>query len=456
MKKTILGLAATTLLLSCGDSGTTYDDSWGDSQAIPAGKADLIDDVQALELGESVEGEVNSEETNLYKVALTTGDKIKLVNTATSGSLNPSVSLYTRTGSSIRSDSYEVGDQKITKYFTVAGTGEYLIAVRAYRNEGSGKYKVDSSCVGGPCNGEFVEPDPDDTFYTSDIVQCIYEARECAFNKLPDYNGRVGESRATSIFNDCLESISTDEGYSCSTACSFQDADHLCDSIITDLPFYADQTPECVSSFNTCIDDCMDYEDWGWSDDDVWSTGLALCQENGFNGTCHYVQQLPECGGNLTNETAMCYQECYVLPGAFIDDMDVICEETCGDCGIGCQLQRDDGDVWPYVADDGLYGDVVDSTSGEQGGVLGDLCVATVRVLEDGHGELPPGDYAVVGYTQSTCLADYGRYGGVFGVHIQLSNLDQQTDPQFLEEMGALGNFRAVFEWDGELEETID
>lgn len=452
MKKTILGLVAFSLLTACGDSTTTYDDSWGDSQLVSfGGKADLIDDVQAFDLGDGVEGQVTSRATDLYKISLTTGDKIKLVNTATSGDLNPSVSLYTRTGSSVRSDSYKVGDQKITKYFTADWTGEYLVAVRAYRNQGAGNYKVESACEGGPCAGEFNEPDTE--ILASDIVECIYDARECSFEKLPSYNGYVGTVRANSIFNKCLGQASTIDGYSCETACELDDAGELCESIISELPFYADQTSTCVDTLNNCMDECAEFADWGWGDE-VWSSSLAMCQMNGFNGTCDYVRELPECGGNLTNETAVCYRECHVMPGAFIDDMDILCEEDCGDCGIECQLQRD-GEVWSGIPNDGLFGDIVHSDGGDFGGELGDLCFATVRVLEGGHGELPPGDYAVYGFTQSTCLADYGSFGGEFGVHIPLNNLERETDPKFLDEMKRLGDFEGVFGWDGELEEVI-
>jgi len=51
---------------------------------------------------------------------------------------------------------------------------------------------------------------------------------------------------------------------------------------------------------------------------------------SGFNGTCDsYARELAVCGGNLELETVeACHLHRQSTDGAWIDDLDIICEET--------------------------------------------------------------------------------------------------------------------------------
>jgi hypothetical protein len=69
----------------------------------------------------------------------------------------------------------------------------------------------------------------------------------------------------------------------------------------------------------------------GTTSDDLSSTAEAICWENGFNGTCDgYARGHKDCGGSYgDNSNAECHALCESTDGAWTDDLDLICVESC-------------------------------------------------------------------------------------------------------------------------------
>jgi hypothetical protein len=57
----------------------------------------------------------------------------------------------------------------------------------------------------------------------------------------------------------------------------------------------------------------------------------SVCLEDGFNGTCvRYAQSRVECGGtNEADSNEDCHARCESILGAWNDDLDTMCEESC-------------------------------------------------------------------------------------------------------------------------------
>ncbi|MDX2091144.1 MAG: hypothetical protein SFX73_25010 [Kofleriaceae bacterium] len=316
---------ASALLAACAGE-PAYDESWS-SDEIPTGKADgLLDAAEKLDFDEVGTGFVEDEQMDLYAIDLRGGDKITAVMQRTSGDLDPHFTLYY--GTSYRaSATFARTTTKITKTYTLESTGRYYIAVKAYQNHGAGKYTFKISCNGGPCAGEPAVLD----LSAEDKGECIEKARVCSFAALPSHNGNVGAARARTIFENCLgDAMTTDHGAQCDDACDGDDAKAICDDIIADLPFFADATPACIAELNTCLDECTNYDDG--EADEVSYTSVGVCWTNGFNGTCdNYARGHAACGGTdyTADSTAACHAFCQATNGAWIDDLDLICEEAC-------------------------------------------------------------------------------------------------------------------------------
>lgn len=61
-------------------------------------------------------------------------------------------------------------------------------------------------------------------------------------------------------------------------------------------------------------------------------TSEAICAtgEAAFNGSCPDVEQLEVCGGPLADDSCeACYIRCHQRTGAWVDDLDTICDEDC-------------------------------------------------------------------------------------------------------------------------------
>ena len=445
----VIALCGLTLA-ACGDeqSDVDYDPNWGTDQFAPSGKADLVDVAPAIEYGGSVSGEVTSTEVDLYKLQVQRGDKFTVTMNVKSGDLAPDASLFRSSGGSISSQDFSVAPKKLVKDYKVDSGGTLLMVARAFRNQGAGKYEISLECTGGPCNGEPFVTDPDD-LDVSDTEECIVEAFNCSIADLPRWNGAVGETRAASIFNGCLARHTVFDN-SCSVACDTSpDAQDLCSSVIRSLPFYADQSQACHETLTGCMDSCVGEGGFGFADE-IWEHDFAMCWENGFNGTCDgFARQMPECGGVVQNDTAVCYLECFSSPfGVFNDDLDSGCRDDCGRCGVQCGRELDWGN---FIPSDGLVGDIIDTFVGEVDPVaLGDKCITFVQVYQVGDGELPPGIYGLVEDMDSDCNAEEHPIGE--GVHATMDMLTEITDPNELDALGNMGGATSFYFIEGSLD----
>lgn len=426
MKSFLLLILASTLTFSaCGSDSSDYDPNWGDGQSLPAGKGDFLDLAEVIEFDEEKEGSVTSTQMDVYKISLKRGDELTLTKHVTSGDLRPDISLFSGFGSSIRSLDFNVSSKKLTKDYQVDDTGDYLIAVRAFRNEGSGDYRISAECTGGPCNGELT--DPADFFDVDTVIDCVRDTQECAFKELPRFNGAVGKVRSTNIWNDCAAKTATFDGESCETACdSSEDASELCNFIVSELPFFADQDAACFGEFDSCMSECQSIGDSFSSD--IWDQEYAVCWSSGLNSDCpNFVKQLEACGGNLTDDAAICIEECHATSGAFTDDTQDLCDH-CDTCGVLCMSQSQ-GEDFTHL--DGLIGDVDDTFIGEiDPFILGDVCVVYVEVY-DGIGDMEPGIYGLL--EDGVCQALDMRLGDP--VNVADSDLETIGNPDEIDEL---------------------
>jgi hypothetical protein len=329
-------------LSACGGVDTSYNGDWLSDETLGAAKADgLLDNAQELSFNETVTGYVGGQQMDIYQMQLLAGDKFTLVKTVEDGDLNPHISLYYGYSDYISSSSWDKTDNVLSKTYKVDLAGTYYLAIRAYQEEGSGNYSLVASCVGGPCAGEY--PDPVSDLSREEVAECIALARKCAFEKMAQYNGAVGPIRANTLLEDCLEESSLDEGYSCRGACEMtlqdqwgnaEQAAYMCDDIKEGIIFYADQGEECLIELETCLDQCM-YQAGNDYFDEVYDfslTPISICWSTGFHGTCDsYARGHKKCGGQLWAEDTLmeCYGQCNSIDGAWIDDLDNICDEAC-------------------------------------------------------------------------------------------------------------------------------
>jgi hypothetical protein len=324
--RALLRVALTTALVAACASEEAYDEAWG-SDEIPAGKADgLLDSAEKLDFNEVGTGYVEGEQMDVYAIDLRGGDKITATMTVTSGDLNPHFTLYYGGSSYIGSATFVRQTRKIVKTYTLEATGRYYVAVKAYHQQGKGKYTFQITCNGGPCNGEPV------TLELSDAEQgeCIEKARVCSFAALPPYNGYVGPARSRSIFDTCLATaVTTDRGATCDSACAADKGQYICEDIISSLPFYADASAACLAELEECMTECARYAEGDAYD--VGDTAIAMCWTNGLNNTCDsYARGHQDCGGVYADNSAEeCLQLCEATTGAWVDDLDTMCSETC-------------------------------------------------------------------------------------------------------------------------------
>lgn len=332
---------------------TMYDPDWEANAPIAGGKADgLLDILPALSFDGNVSGDVGGNRSELYVIDLQRMDRIELEMTVTSGNLNPHLSFFWGTSTYVGSESWERDGDTLRKTYVAEGAGKYLVAVRAYEGEGDGGYRVSARCLGGPCAGEFPEPEPGDEYDVESATDCIAKARRCSFERLPAYNGAVGAVRARQIFTGCLESVSLSDGTSCARACEYEgdptttyddgDAAGFCEGIQEMLIFYADQTPACLGVLDGCIGDCYDNFGSGYiysERGDFGYTAESLCLSTGFNGNCdRYARRHTDCGGDLLPDSgALCAELCQSTIGAPIDDLDTLCSSD-SDCESYCDV----------------------------------------------------------------------------------------------------------------------
>jgi hypothetical protein len=341
MTKWITTLGALVALTSGCAASEPYDPDWS-SDPLAAGKADGIWDIipELVVGGDGKVGYAAGEQLDLYKVELQTQDRIRLTMTVTDGDLEPHISVYRGTSAYVSSDEWEREGATLTKDYTAPSAGLYLVAARAFRGRGAGAFTIAVGCLGGPCNGEFVEPEPEEITAT-DAASCVEDARRCAFSRLDRYDGAVGEVRAQALWDECMGEASVSGGLSCASMCDVhEDVRALCNEIRDALVFYADQPPACLAELDGCLSSC--YGEGGGDPDDLddfWVTAESICWTSGLNGNCDaYARDHAACGGTrYRSGSAMeCFESCASTVGAWIDDLDTLCDWDIG-CSDACE-----------------------------------------------------------------------------------------------------------------------
>lgn len=332
MSRTILISATVSVGLALGACSAEQDAASQSANATegPLGFA------PAITYGDTVSGQVASPQLNVWALEVQAGDRFRITKTVTSGDLAPDLVLYPGLeGASTPSTDYQVTDTTLTKDYEVGFTGRNYIVVRGYQNEGAGSYALAVECLAGPCAGE-LPPPPVVELDEEERWSCVEAARRCAIDALPTYNGYVGTVRAQQIFDDCLssgtvETASSDVPATCAPACQADDWSAVCEDIVGLLPWLADQTPQCVDRFNECVDECYYAGTYSAYYGDYPIRGEAVCVAgHGTNGSCKDVEKLEACGGQWPEHSCeACYYRCEAHAGAWIDDLDSTCAETC-------------------------------------------------------------------------------------------------------------------------------
>ena len=350
----ILGLCVLStlgLFAGCGESSTEdanaqeYSPNWDDTAPPNLGKADFLGAVPQLAFNQQATGRITTDQVNLYRVELKNKDTFTVTMNVTDGDLAPDFLLFDG-NQAVRSTSYDVDRTTLTKTYTVSSNGDYALLVRAYRGRGQGPYTIQAVCESGPCNGDTDLPDPNTELQVEFIDDCMRQARLQVLNNT---SMQLTEAEATALFKESLQQISAENGWtgdilSCGSVCdpSRKDYDerYYCDSIGGVLAAFSDKSVDCKSELEYCMVDCT--EESNYSD---WEDGYApenMCFFAGFNGTCdYYALNTKACGGAIAEDSPEgCMLHCWSTIGAYTDDLDTICEESC-DCDDACYENLD-------------------------------------------------------------------------------------------------------------------
>ena len=290
-----------------------------------------------MAFGETVAGSITGEQIDIWAVDLKVGDEVTITKRVDDGDLAPDLLLFRGSASgSIPSVSHNADGAELSKTYNVDHDSRYVIAIRAWQERGAGDYSLSVTCNGGPCAGEVPDPvvAPLDN---AQKMECVMKARRCSMDNMHRYNGAVGPARARKLVNDCLAEVTIDDWdsdlpRSCENACD-DDAEFVCDSLYKKLPWFADRNGECLQEWDSCMGECYSLGGDFDSDDELYySTEVICAHEALFNGNCWwYVNDLQICGGQLELESdEACLSYCQNTTGAFMDDLDIICEEECG------------------------------------------------------------------------------------------------------------------------------
>ena len=168
--------------------------------------------------------------------------------------------------------------------------------------------------------------------------ECLYKVRSCAFDRLPGYDGYVGPTRARNIVNECLAEHTVDDNdsdlqASCRPLCD-GDNESLCDVLIGQLPWFADQNEACMQEWTYCVDDCHQEAGYNsyWDVESLDDTAEAVCTvgSGGLGGGCSsFIHKVKACGGTLDaedNYLEYCTERCEDVAGAWVDDTSDLCD----------------------------------------------------------------------------------------------------------------------------------
>ena len=289
-----------------------------------------MDWAPVVEIGSPIGGTITKQQFDLWALDLHSGDKLTIVKTVTEGDLAPDFKLMTSSGK-VSSSSFDVAESKLTKPYELSDSGRFFLGVRAYQGQGEGNYALSIACTGGPCANDSIETP---LLSPKDANECISLARACAFDDMKGYNGAVGMVRARSLFTECLAKLSVHNGStSCKPACEGENAAMVCETNIGIIPFYADQSDQCIGELNRCVDECKLYAEGSYSYEDGVSDGPDfICTFQSAHGSCDsYARTHQWCGGAHAHEShAQCMGFCYNAWNAFSDDDYGSCTEECG------------------------------------------------------------------------------------------------------------------------------
>ena len=313
---------AALLTVACAEDGSVKEDeSFHRELSGPLGWAPVI------QVGDTHTGAITKNQIDLWAVELRTGDDLTISQVVRSGDLAPEFRLMSA-NQKISSASFNVDDDLLTKTYQMQESGRFFIAVRAYQGEGQGSYTIKVECNGGPCAGAPVEV-PLLEPHVAD--KCIAKARACAFDDMETYNGAVGPTRARTLFTECLDKVEHD-GMPCTSACEGDNATAVCQTNIEAIPFYADQSEQCIGELNRCVNACKEYADGNyWYEDGVGDGPDYICTFEGLHGSCDsYARDHEWCDGpHADGSQAQCLGFCWNGWTAWSDDDYGTCSEEC-------------------------------------------------------------------------------------------------------------------------------
>lgn len=319
MKKLIRVMMVALALTGCALNGG-YDPTPDlEAGAVASAKADGAFGAEELSLGQRTSGDASGSAFSLYAIALDATDRVRVTVTRTAGDLRPAAYLYRGTEIYVAPDDYQVGDGTVTLEYAIEEGGEHHIVVKAYHGEGAGEFELATECTGGACAGISADP-------IQRQSDCIEAAAQCAIADLPRWDGRVGEVRARSIFDDCLAGQADP---SCASACD-GDGAPVCDEIVGQLPALADQDATCHSVLTSCLADCAGIGGY-YGPSSLEETAASACW-TGYFGNCEeYVWAHEACGGTdyAAGSVAECRARCVATEGAWDEGPWDGCMEPC-------------------------------------------------------------------------------------------------------------------------------
>ena len=308
--------AAASIIVACA----VQDASTGTAEADYTRSGGVLGQAPTMKYGETKKGTINNAQIDVWGIEVHEGDKFTVVETITRGTLTPDYGVFAGGYSYLASASHDAQAKKLTKNYVATTGGKHFIGIAAYQGRGTGNYSIKVTCTGGPCAGEpFVAP-----LEPEHVNQCIRKTRECALTKArPASGGSVTIAKARSAWTECAGQVMADDGKACTTACE-GDNEFTCKAAIEAVKYFAGKPAACEAVFKDCMEQCADYGDDS-------SESESVCLDIGFNGTCPgYAKQRTECGGSVqADSNEDCHNLCHTTNGAWVDDLDVMCEEAC-------------------------------------------------------------------------------------------------------------------------------
>lgn len=131
---------------------TVTDSAVADAAVPDAARTDAGVSAIPLQLGESAEGEIAVLGAGVdYAIALEAGGLIRLSIYTLQGDLAPAAYLRGPSGF-VEPDTYVIDGQRVDLDYVISPSATYTIEVRAHRDQGTGRFRLDTQCTGGTCD----------------------------------------------------------------------------------------------------------------------------------------------------------------------------------------------------------------------------------------------------------------------------------------------------------------